>query len=172
MKRIAIAAALLLALPAVAATKSNFRAKLTGYQEVPAVNTEAEGVFEANLVGAGFSYTLTYSGLQAPVQQAHIHFAQPSVNGSIIVWLCGTTGTLAGPAGTPPCPGTGGSVSGMVTPDNVLAAATASQQLPAKDLDALIEAMLSGVAYANVHTTASPGGEIRGQIYGAGHFAR
>jgi hypothetical protein len=157
--------------PAAAHAKANFRATLTGYQEVPAVNTVAEGVFEAKLEGAGFSYTLTYSGLQAPVQQAHIHFAQPSVNGSIVVWLCGTT-ALPGPAGTPPCPGTSGSVSGFVTADNVLAASTASQQLAAKDLDAVIEAMLAGVAYANIHTTASPGGEIRGQIFGAGHFAR
>ena len=79
---------------------------------------------------------------------------------------------MPGPAGTPPCPGQGGTVSGFVTADQVIAGATASQQLPARALDAVIDAMLSGVAYANVHTTASPGGEIRGQVIGAGHFAR
>jgi hypothetical protein len=171
MRKIAIAAAMLLAVPTAVQAGASFRAALNGYQEVPSVNTVALGEFEGKLEGAGFSYTLTYSGLQAPVQQAHIHFAQPSVNGSIVVWLCGTA-ALPGPAGTPPCPGQGGSVSGFVTPDQVIAGATASQQFPARAFDALIDAMISGHAYANVHTTASPGGEIRGQVFGAGHFAR
>jgi hypothetical protein len=30
--------------------------------------------------------------------------------------------------------------------------------------DEFVHALLNGTAYANVHTTASPGGEIRGQI--------
>lgn len=171
MRKIAIAAAVLLAAPVLAHAGASFRAQLTGYQEVPSVNTVAGGEFEGKLEGAGFSYTLTYSGLQAPVQQAHIHFAQAGVNGSIVVWLCGTT-ALPGPPGTPVCPGQGGSVSGFVTPDQVIAGSQAPQQFPARALDALIDAMLSGVAYANVHTSASPGGEIRGQVFGAGHFAR
>jgi hypothetical protein len=171
MRKIAIAVVLALAVPAVAHAGASFRAKLTGYQEVPSVNTVAEGEFEGKLEGAGFSYTLTYAGLQGTVQQAHIHFAQPAVNGSIVVWLCGTT-ALPGPAGTPSCPGQGGSVSGMVTADQVIAGSQAPQQFPARAIDAVIDAMLSGVAYVNVHTTASPGGEIRGQVFGAGHFAR
>jgi CHRD domain len=39
-----------------------------------------------------------------------------------------------------------------------------TQQLAAKDLAAVITAIQAGAAYANVHTTVSPGGEIRGQI--------
>jgi hypothetical protein len=31
-------------------------------------------------------------------------------------------------------------------------------------LNAVIKAIHAGAAYANVHTTVSPGGEIRGQI--------
>jgi hypothetical protein len=38
----------------------------------------------------------------------------------------------------------------------------------AKDFDALVRALRSGLTYANVHTQQSPVGEIRGQIRGEG----
>src|SRR6267143_1230187 len=109
-------------------------------------------------------YELTYSGLQGTVQQAHIHVAQRAVNGSIVIWLCGTTGTFLGPAGTPTCPQSGTVGPRTVTATDVVAGATASQQLAAGELNEVIRAIRAGVAYANVHTTLSPGGEIRGQI--------
>jgi hypothetical protein len=162
MKRLAILAALAVAWPSAALAES-FKATLTGYQEVPSVSTLAEGTFEAKSAGDWLSveYTLTYSGLQANVQQAHIHFAQPAVNGPIIIWLCGTSGT-PGPAGTPTCPQSG-SITGTFTTANVLAS-PATQQLGAGEIGEVISAMKAGSAYANVHTAASPGGEIRGQI--------
>jgi hypothetical protein len=55
-------------------------------------------------------------------------------------------------------------VSGTIQAANVIAGATASQQLAVGDLAAVVAAIRAGVAYANVHTTLSPGGEIRGQI--------
>ena len=33
-------------------------------------------------------YKLSYSGLEAPVTQSHIHFGKPAVNGGISIWLC------------------------------------------------------------------------------------
>jgi hypothetical protein len=82
-------------------------------------------------------YELTYSGLQGTVQQAHIHVAQLSVNGSI--------------------------VTGIITAANVIAASNASQQIAAGELAEVIAAIRAGVAYANVHTTPlSPRGEVRG----------
>ena len=45
-----------------------------------------------------------------------------------------------------------------------MAGGTASQQLAAGELNEVIRAIRAGVAYANVHTILSPGGEIRGQI--------
>jgi hypothetical protein len=166
MKKTAILAGALLALPVLAQDGGPFRATLGGYEEVPSVHTAASGTFEARVNGGSVDYTLAYSGLQAPVTMAHIHFAQKAVNGSILVWLCGTEAN-PGPAGTPACPGTGGTVSGTFTAANVLASA-ATQQFPAGDLEALIDAMLAGSAYVNVHSSASPGGEIRGQISARG----
>jgi hypothetical protein len=162
MKKIAALAVCLAALPALGDAGS-WKLHLTGWNEVPSVSTLAEGTFEAKAAGDWNSvdWTLSYSGLQAPVVQAHIHFAQTAVNGPIVIWLCGTPGT-AGPAGTQTCPTTG-SISGTITSANVLAS-PASQQLSTGELGEMISAMLVGAAYVNVHTTASPGGEIRAQF--------
>jgi hypothetical protein len=140
-------------------------ALLTGYEEVPPVSTTASGEFLATVSpdGSNIQYTETYSGLQAPVTQSHIHVGQPAVNGSIVIFLC-QTATNPDPTGlAPQCPQEG-TVSGTITPANVIAGATTTQQLEAKDLVAVITAIHAGDGYANVHTTASPGGEIRGQI--------
>ena len=38
------------------------------------------------------------------------------------------------------------------------------QQLLAGEFDELVAAIRAGVTYANIHSSLSPGGEIRGQI--------
>jgi len=165
MKKLGITMALLVALAApTVARAEHIQATLIGYEEVPAVSTVASGEFRGMISrnDSSIDYELTYSGLQAPVTQAHIHVAQLSVTGSIVIWLCGTASN-PGPAGTQTCPQSG-TITGTITAANVVAGATASQQLTAGDLDAVIAAMRAGTAYANVHTNLSPGGEIRGQI--------
>ncbi len=161
MKKLAILASLLVALPASA--DRIVGARLTGYQEVPSVSTQARGEFAARVDkdGQTVTYALEYQNMQGTVTQAHIHFAQRSVNGPIIIWLCGTASN-PGPQNTQTCPQTG-RVSGTFTSADVQASPTA-QQLAAGELAEFISAMVSGVAYVNVHTTISPGGEIRGQV--------
>ena len=165
MKRLAMLAVLLAAWPVHADERKDddVRAKLKGYEEVPAVSTLARGRFKAQIHrdGQAFDWELTYSGLQAEVQQAHIHFAQKRVNGAIVVWLCGSA-TNPGPAGTQTCPQSG-TIRGTAMAGNVGPGA-ATQQLVAGEIAEVIAAMRAGVAYANVHTSVSPGGEIRGQI--------
>jgi CHRD domain len=161
---ILLACLVVLAVPSLARAE-RIKASLIGYEEVPAVSTVASGEFDGRISedDQSIDYELTYSGLQGTVTQAHIHVAQRGVNGSIVIWLCGTD-TNPGPAGTPPCPESG-TVSGTVTAANVVAGSTASQQLDAGELDEVIAAIRAGVAYANVHTSPlSTGGEIRGQI--------
>jgi len=159
----------LVAVPAMAGDDDHdgrhLHAKLIGFQEVPAVSTVASGDLKATIARdeQSIEYELTYSGLQGTVQQAHIHVAQRSVNGSIVIWLCGTA-ALPGPAGTPTCPQSGTVGPRTVTAADVVAGATASQQLAAGELNEVIRAIRAGVAYANVHTNLSTGGEIRGQI--------
>jgi hypothetical protein len=139
-----------------------FNASLQPTHEVPAVSSPAEGEFSAKLDPNtdAIEYTMTFSGLQAPIVQSHIHFAQPNVNGAIIVWLCGTAGT-PGPAGTQTCPQSG-TITGTITPANI--GAQASQGIAAGEFDEFVEAMREGLTYANIHTAQSPGGEMRGQV--------
>jgi len=166
----AIITASCIALAASATVRAeDFQATLIGYEEVPAVSTIGNGEFKAKFDKnkQSFDYELTYSDVQGTVQQAHIHFGQMGVNGSIVIWLCQTATTPA-PAAvaalTPFCPQSG-TVTGTITSANVIAAGTASQRILAGELDEVIDAMKAGVAYANVHATPlNPGGEIRGQI--------
>ena len=178
MKKLVILAALCAAFPAYADRDGDkLRARLTGAEEVPPVSTPAGGEFEARISRdeGMIEYELSYSGLVGTVSQAHIHFAQKGVNGSIVLWLCQTPGTPA-PATvaalTPQCPQSG-KVSGTLTAANVVPAGTASQMIVAGELAEVIDAIRAGRAYANVHSLPlTPGGEIRGQIRdgrGRGH---
>jgi hypothetical protein len=85
-----------------------------------------------------------------------------------VLWFCGTTLNVPGvtntpgPAGTQVCTSPSGNFSGTFTAANVQTVAT--QQIGPNELNEVIAAIRAGVAYANVHTLISPGGEIRGQI--------
>jgi hypothetical protein len=50
----------------------------------------------------------------------------------------------------------------MIAGTNVLG--VAAQNFPAGDFDALVAVIESNTAYANIHTTNFPSGEIRGQV--------
>jgi hypothetical protein len=142
----------------------NFRAHpLNGYEENPDISTVATGSFSAHLSsdGTALRYRLSYSGLEGDVTQAHVHFAKYGVNGGISFWLCGT-GVAAGPAGTPACPAPGGTVEDEITAADVVG--PAGQGIEATNLEEILAAMRAGHAYANVHSTKWPGGEIRAQI--------
>jgi hypothetical protein len=56
----------------------------------------------------------------------------------------------------------GGTVTGTLTAANVLP--IAGQGVPAGDFQALVDALESDTAYANIHTSNFPAGEIRGQV--------
>lgn len=134
------------------------RAKLMGAQETPLVSTQAHGDFEATFNADGsVSYKLSYEGLEGGnTLFAHIHLGQRNVAGSVMTFLCG--------GGTKPtaCPNGSGTVEGTIMATDIQAITT--QQIPAGGFDEFVHALLNGTAYANVHTTASPAGEIRGQI--------
>ena len=168
MKRLQILIIVMVGVLATAtvAKADQIRALLTGYEETPAaVSTTGRGEFVATIDpdGDAIHYRETFSGLQAPVTQSHIHVGQLSIGGSVVIFLC-QTATNPDPTGlAPQCPQEG-TVSGTITAANVIAGSQATQQLAAGDLAAVITAIRAGAAYANVHTQVSPGGEIRGQI--------
>ncbi len=140
----------------------NFVAFLNGYEEVPAVSTVARGDFRADISrdGSSVAWELSYANLEGEVQQAHIHFGQPGVNGGISVFLC--TNLANGPAGTQPCPAPPATISGVFTAVHVIG--PNAQGIAPGEYNELIRAINAGMTYANVHSTKWPGGEIRSQI--------
>jgi hypothetical protein len=151
---------------------TRFSAQLWGGEEVPSVSTAATGSISLEIDDAAkqITYELSYSGLSSAVAQAHIHFAQPAVNGNIVIWLCQGSSAPASTLGIDPpaCPQSG-SVSGVIEASDVIATAT-SQQVAAGEFDEVAALIRAGLAYANVHTATSGGGEIRGQLKaGDGH---
>jgi hypothetical protein len=148
----------------------HFTANLNGFQELGALNnetgailTEGKGTLQLTLDKAAqtISYELTYSGLSASVTQAHIHFGRVHVPGGVMVFFC--SNLTSPPPGTQACPSGGGTITGTWSATNVQG--IAGQNVTAGDFDALTDALFSNSAYANVHTTKFPAGEIRGQVH-------
>jgi hypothetical protein len=133
----------------------NFRTHLTGDEEVPARDTQAQGqaIFQLSKDGTELSYRLITANIEN-VLQAHIHLAPAGTNGGIVVWLYPS----APPAQLIPGRSNGPLATGTITSANLVGA------LAGQPLSALVDALNSGGAYVNVHTSQFPPGEIRGQI--------
>lgn len=116
-----------------------FDAMLTGGQQVPAVVTSAKGVatFTLNSMLNEITYSIVSDGLSGAITSAHIHAGAIGTAGGVLVDLSSGIN--------------GNRIMGTIT------GATVTNDL--------INAMLKGETYINVHTAANPGGEIRGQIY-------
>ncbi len=136
---------------------------LGGYQEVPSISTTGTATFTADVAndGQSVSWQMSYSALEGNIAQSHIHFGQRSVSGGIAVFLCTNLGN--GPAGTQACPGPhDGSISGTFGPSDVIG--PTAQGIAAGQWDELVKAIDAGKAYANIHSTIWPAGEIRAQL--------
>jgi hypothetical protein len=146
--------------------RRTLRARLTGFQEPPAVVSTGTGKIKVVIHDDTLaSYELEFENLEGDVTQAHIHLGQHSVNGGIMVWLCGTAATPAAPPGTPSC-GTGrsGGAARDITAVDVVG--PAGQGVSPGEFAEFLLALRTGTAYANVHSVRNPGGEIRGQLFG------
>ena len=151
MKRPIVIVALVIAGLSLAGTASandlKFTAELTGAQERPnPVQTEGEGEAKFELDGTSVAFELKWKDLSSPAFAAHIHCGGPEEAGPVGVTLF--AGTM----------GTEGEVQGSFTaPDPGNACGW-------EDLADVLEAMATGGAYVNVHSTQFRGGEIRGQV--------
>jgi hypothetical protein len=161
---------ILLALAAPAAAQNsavNFVTHLSGAEEVPPRDTNAQGqaIFRLSPDGTTLTFKLIVANIENVVA-SHIHLAQAGANGSVVAFLYGTA-----PTG-------GGRVDGLIA-QGTITAASLTGPLAGQSLEVLITAMQTGGAYVNVHTNDGvaptntgpgdfPGGEIRGQIRQAG----
>jgi len=140
---------------------NHLSATLSGYQEVPSISSTGTADFTADIAkdGQSVAWQMTYSGMEGNVLQSHIHFGQRSVNGGISVFLCTNLGN--GPAGTQGCPQQG-TISGTFGPSDVIG--PTAQGIAPGQWDELLKAIDAGKAYANIHSSTWPGGEIRAQL--------
>ncbi|MBI3111003.1 MAG: CHRD domain-containing protein [Ignavibacteriales bacterium] len=119
-------------------TGASFTAKLDGAQENPSVSTPARGTgsFVLNAAGTQLHYHVVFDRLTHTA--AHFHNAAAGTNAGVVKDLSFTNNTASG----------------------VWSSSDANQPLT----DALLSELLNGRLYVNVHTSANPGGEIRGQV--------
>ena len=138
-----------------AKSDTHFEAHLAGENEVPANGSQATGqaIFRVVDDGQAIEYTLIVANLD-DLHMSHIHLAQAGVNGGIVVWLYPSA---------PPAQMIPGTTNGVLATGRITAA-NLTGSLAGRPLSALIDQMVAGNAYVNVHTMAFPGGEIRGQI--------
>lgn len=120
-----------------------FTATLSGANENPPNSSKGTGIATVTLndvTGAG-TITLTFSDLSAPVTGSHIHCCAPQgTNAGVIIDFLSSVTLSAN------------KMSGSIT--SYAFTLNAAQ----------ITAMKGGLTYVNVHSTAYPGGEIRGQL--------
>ena len=139
----------------------NFRAHLTGDEEVAEepVITKARGqaIFQLSKDGSELSYKLIVANIEN-VTQAHIHLAPRGENGPVVAWLY--------PAGPPP-ELVEGRFSGVLA-EGVIMVDDLVGPLEEASMADLIDEMLAGNTYVNVHTLQYPPGEVRGQIFAGG----
>jgi len=138
-------------------------ARLDGFQEVPAVSTNGHGAFKARLIrgGKAVEYALAYTDLQGDVTQAHVHFGRTGTNGGVILFLC-QTGDHQDPTGQAPRCNDEGVVEGVLTETNIIG--PTDQGIDPGAFREVVRAILARATYVNVHTTAFPRGELRGQV--------
>lgn len=114
-----------------------FSAKMDGSQLVPPVTTNASGTGAFSWTDAGLIFDATVDGVTFTA--VHIHNAPPGVNGGVVRTLTSDFN--------------GQTASGIWRESDSEALTTS-----------LIGELMSGNLYVNVHSTANPTGEIRGNI--------
>jgi len=139
------------------------REQLSGFAETPlALSTPAGGQFrmQVKTQTQEIVWQLSYSDIGTPVTQAHVHFGNPAQTGGISFFLCTNQGN--GPAGTQLCPAAPATISGTITPADIIG--PTSQGIAAGEFAEIVAAFRAGFTYVNVHSTAFPVGEIRAQL--------
>jgi hypothetical protein len=133
----------------------HFRTHLTGAEEVPARDTDAQGqaIFKLNDDGTAIEYKLIVANIEN-VTQAHIHLGAAGATGGIVVWLY--------PA-APPATLIPGRTQGVLG-EGIFDATDLVGALAGATLQDLLDEIRAGNTYVNVHTLQFPPGEIRGQL--------
>lgn len=159
-----VPAAVLLVSSTVYGDKLKCDARLSGAQEVTttSVDTPAKGKIEVKF-DKGFTKAeveLEFEDTLGTANRAHFHCAFAGANGPVAFGIVDP-----GPADCDPADLAAGNIECTLTnADFNNADCLANIGRPVSNIAALAFAMRRGSIYVNVHTTAFPGGEIRGQL--------
>lgn len=163
MFRFVLAAVLsiLILSPAAEAATVRYVATLSGASEVPPNGSSGTGSVVLDIVDdLSMSLSVTFSGLTGTSTAAHIHNAPAGANGGVMTQLPLFDGF---PLGV-----TAGSYAKTFLLDQLStwnpAFVTSSGGTALTAKATFLASLASGNAYFNLHSTAYPGGEIRGQL--------
>jgi hypothetical protein len=149
----AAASAVVVSVTPVAAQEIHMTAALTGAEETPApgVLTGAAGTAQVTLDTVNKSVTVELQVLNLPSASTagHIHVGPRGLAGPVVI-------DFAFPSGRT---GDFGLLFRLTSRDF-----RPRPEIGIVTIDDAIQAIAAGNAYVNVHTTAFPGGEIRGQL--------
>ncbi len=133
------------------ARPTTFAATLTGGAQVPAIESDASGsaTFDVDETTGIISYRIDVAN-GTGIVQAHIHIGASDENGPVVAFLFG--------AADPAVDVDGELIEGSLTADDLI------NDLDGAPLSDLVDALIAGNAYVNVHSEANASGEVRGQI--------
>lgn len=154
MRRVSLAIAglfVLLVSSQAQAQTVNFTAALSGGNENPGVVTGSvgSGTVSVNLATQVVTYRMDVYNMPVGVTAAHFHVGAHGVNGPVVVnfpVVANTSNDFA--------------IAGTASATDMTARATQG----INSWEDFLQALLLGNIYMNVHSTANPGGEVRGQV--------
>lgn len=136
------------------AETTEFKAELSGSNQVPPRQTSASGTVTATYDAATkrLSWKGSYSGLSGPPTAAHIHGpAAAGTNARLVFWISDNVGQCS----------QGECRSNIDAEARLL---TNPFEGSATLTEAQAAELMAGLYYVNIHTNAYPGGELRGQL--------
>ena len=153
--RLLVCALLLIGFSAAWAGQLEFKAELSGAEEVPmpvVTDTTGEAKLEVDAGRTRIDYELEIEDGENVLGAAgaHIHCGPAGMNGPVAAFL---TGMLPG------------GVNGELQIKATLSQANVMPTACGSTLSELVDAMLDGQTYVNVHSSDFPGGVVRGQIF-------
>ena len=89
--------------------QGNYKADLSGYDEVPAMSTSGSGDITVQISAdqKSLDVTLAFTNLEGVASAAHLYFGMPATTGGVVANLCGSP--------KPACPTTAnGTVTGGI----------------------------------------------------------
>lgn len=156
MRRLSLAIAglfvLLVSATQAQAQTTTYTAQLHGGNEVPGVATGSAGTATVtwNATTNQGTYRVDVYNMPVGTTASHIHVGAAGVGGPVVINFTVPTGGISNDFG----------LTGTFGCSDVVA--RAAQGI--NSCEDFVQALLLGNTYVNVHSTANPGGEIRGQL--------